>query len=221
MNHPSPSARRRNDVPGAYHQALEQRILHLMVAVEHELRLAPDGMSELHLLKALQNPPWELFGSIQFSEPEKLYPVHFLLFHVLFRLRDQLADSDMSLSISALNISLSAQPMVSGDGLPDATDKLREFYLDLSHYQLGDSVIQQMMDDFLAGRTGRKPAEGDLKHASAVLNFEGIPTSFSEVKHRFRRAVMQAHPDRGGDTGEIQRLNEAFSVFKTHFNRGS
>jgi S-methylmethionine-dependent homocysteine/selenocysteine methylase len=30
-------------------------------------------------------------------------------------------------------------------------------------------------------------------------------------------AVMQAHPDRGGETEAIQNLNSAFSVMKAHF----
>jgi curved DNA-binding protein CbpA len=44
-----------------------------------------------------------------------------------------------------------------------------------------------------------------------------VPTSFEDVKYRFRRAVMQAHPDRGGETEAIQNLNNAFSVLKAHF----
>ena len=75
---------------------LEQQIQHLLVAVEHELRSAPAGLNELSLIKALQRPPWELLGQVVFSEPEKLYPVHFLLFHVLYRLRDQLSETGES-----------------------------------------------------------------------------------------------------------------------------
>ena len=65
--------------------------LHLLVATEHILRRHPAGINELGLIKTLQEPPWELIGEVNFGEPDKLYPVHFLLFHVLYRLRDQLA----------------------------------------------------------------------------------------------------------------------------------
>ncbi|QSP96535.1 molecular chaperone DnaJ [Marinobacter salinisoli] len=217
MNEPCQLTTCRATRTSAQHHALEQQIQHLMVAVEHELRQAPEGLSELYLLKALQAEPWKLFGEISFSEPEKLYPVHFLLFHVLYRLRDTLSGAGLALEISPLTIRLELCPVVSSTGLPQGNDKLRAFYLDLSHYQLDDAVILQMMDNFWAGQSGTAPAEADVREASELLGFDSIPQTFAEVKQRFRRAVMQAHPDRGGDTGEIQRLNQAFAVFKNHF----
>ena len=71
--------------PGAVNEddCLEQQIQHLLVAVEHEIRSTPAGMNELSLIKALQGQPWELLGDVVFSEPEKLYPVHFLLYFTM------------------------------------------------------------------------------------------------------------------------------------------
>lgn len=206
-------------VPGAQNEDdfLEQQILHLLVAVEHELRSAPAGTNELSLIKALQNPPWELLGDVVFNEPEKLYPVHFLLFHVLYRLRDQLSEAGESLKISPLNIRIEAQSVVGGEGLPDSVDTLRHFYLDLSQYRLPEEAIQQMMNDFWAGVPGQAPAHSEAKEAAGVLGFEAVPRDFPTVKQRFRRAVMHAHPDRGGKTETIQHLNQAFAVLKAHF----
>lgn len=200
-----------------YDGILEQQIQHLLVAVEHELRQSPDGLSELLLIKALQRPPWELIGDVRFNDPEKLYPVHFLLFHALYRLRDQLADVGETLHISPLGIQLLPQDVVGGSGLPDELDKLREFYLDLSQYRLSEGAIHQMMDDFWAGRPGASPEASETLAAAERLGFDRVPDNFPEVKQRFRRAVMQAHPDRGGDTKSIQSLNQAFAVLKTHF----
>ncbi|KMQ74762.1 DNA-J related protein [Marinobacter subterrani] len=209
--------------PQAAHTAalIEQQIQHLLVAVEHELRGAAAGMNELALIKALQRPPWELLGKVSFNEPEKLYPVHFLLFHVLYRLRDRLSETGESLRISPLNIRLEAQRVISGTGVPDGVDGLREFYLDLSHYRLPEDAIHQMMDDFWAGRSGNGPAQAETRAAAEVLGFEALPPDFSSVKQRFRRAVMRAHPDRGGRTETIQRLNEAFAVLKAHFRHST
>lgn len=198
---------------------LEHQVQHLLVAVEHELRQAPTGINELTLIKVLQQPPWSLIGEVRFSEPENLYPVHFLLFHVLYRLRDQLAAGGESLHISPLNIRLEASNVVGGHGVPDNVDSLRQFYLDLSQYRLPDEAITRMMDDFWSGRAGATPARADILAAAERLGFGGIPDSFPEVKHRFRRAVMRAHPDRGGDTDTIQGLNEAFAVLKAHFQQ--
>ena len=50
-----------------------------------------------------------------------------------------------------------------------------------------------------------------------ILGFQAVPSDFPTVKKRFRRAVMNAHPDRGGKTETIQDLNQAFAVLKAHF----
>lgn len=199
---------------------LDGHIQLMLVAVEHELRAAKEGISELELIRALQRAPWELIGQVSFHEPEALYPVHFLLFHVLYQLRDQLAEGNEQLHISPLNIQLTPQDTVAGTGLPDSVDELRQFYLDLSQYELPESAIHKMMEDFWAGRSPAALAPEDIQQAAETLGFEGIPPEFSIVKHRFRRAVMYAHPDRGGDTEQIQQLNHAFSVLKAHFQTG-
>lgn len=198
-------------------RCLEQQIQHLLVAVEHELRSARADMNELSLIKALQRPPWELLGEVVFSEPEKLYPVHFLLFHVLYRLRDQLSETGESLKISPLSIRIESLSVIGGEGVPDRVDTLREFYLDLSQYRLPEEAIQKMMNDFWAGAPGQAPAQSEAREAAEILGFKAVPTDFPTVKQRFRRAVMHAHPDRGGKTETIQHLNQAFATLKAHF----
>ncbi|MCL7945832.1 DNA-J related domain-containing protein [Marinobacter sp. ATCH36] len=196
---------------------LNFQIQHLLVATEHILRQNPAGINELGLIKTLQRKPWELIGTVNFAEPDKLYPVHFLLFHVLYRLRDQLATGGESVTISPLIIRLRRSDVVGGTGLPDQADELRRFYLDLSKYQMPEESINRMMDDFWAGRSGYRPERAETREAAAILGFESIPAEFDEVKQRFRKAVMHAHPDRGGETEAIQHLNHAFSVLKAHF----
>ena len=108
------------------------------------------------LSKPCKKPPWELIGEVNFGEPDKLYPVHFLLFHVLYRLRDQLATGGETLTISPLVIQLRKSSVVAGAGVPDRMDELRNFYLDLSKYELPEDAINRMMDDFW-GRAQRQP----------------------------------------------------------------
>ncbi|MFO7527804.1 MAG: DNA-J related domain-containing protein [Marinobacter sp.] len=196
---------------------LDHQIQHLLVAVEHELRKAPRGTSELALIRSLQAPPWELIGEVSFREPERLYPVHFLLFHVLYRLRDRLAETGESLEISPLDIRLKPQSVVSSTGLPDEKDELRRFYLDLDRYRMPEESIRKIMNDFWSGRPTCSPARSELLQAAQVLGFDAIPGDFGSVKHRFRRFIMAVHPDRGGDTASVQELNHAFSVLKSHF----
>jgi len=198
---------------------LEQQIQHLLVAVEHELRSSPFGIDELSLIKKLQKPPWTLIGELEFHDTQKLYPVHFLLFHVLYRLRDTLAEAGENLTISPMRIGIERQDTIGGNGMPGAVDSLRSFYLDLSQYELPEDSINQMMDNFWAGYPGMGPGRPETLQAAKVLGFDSVPDDFLTVKQAFRRAVMQAHPDRGGETAAIQSLNEAFAVLKAHFSQ--
>ncbi|MDI9245726.1 DNA-J related domain-containing protein [Marinobacter sp. CHS3-4] len=204
-------------VPNIEDERLAFQVQHLSVAIERILREHPLGINELGLIKALQKPPWEMIGDVDYSDPGKLYPIHFLIFHVLYRLRDQVAAAGECLSISPLLIRLTQQDVVGGTGTVGNVDQLRAFYLDLSKYQMPEDAIHQMMDDFWSGRSGQEPAGNHVEAAADTLGFDCVPSSFDEVKKRFRKAVMQAHPDRGGETEAIQDLNNAFSTLKAHF----
>ncbi|MGC8119242.1 DNA-J related domain-containing protein [Marinobacter sp. VGCF2001] len=213
---------RSEDTPGtadAEHNWLQQQVQHLLVAVEHELRAAgPAGLSELELIRALQSERWGLIGAVDFHEPDRLYPVHFLLFHTLYCLRDQIAAEGESLTISPLRLSIHPQnPGATSSSLPESADKLRAFYLDLSQYFLSDTAIHEMMDNFWSGSLPSRPGSADAAAAGRALGFDELPRQFATVKQRFRKLVMRAHPDRGGDTGEVQQLNQAFSVLKAHY----
>lgn len=197
---------------------LAEQIQHLMIAVEAILRDNRDGLSELTLIKKLQRNPWQILGPVDFADPSRLYPVHFLVFHTLYRLRDELAGLGESLSISPLSIRLKPDNVVAGHGLLAKADPLRAFYLDLSKYDLSEATIGRMMDDFWAGKAGQQPASHDALKAAEVFGFSDLPTTLDDVKHRFRRAVMEAHPDRGGDTARVQVLNEAFALLRRYFS---
>lgn len=200
-------------------QALEHHIQLLAAAVEACLREAR-SLSELELIRQLQAPPWRLIGPVDYADPAALYPVHFLIFHVLYRLRDELAANGETLTISPLAITLATSDVVAGSGVPDRSDPLRAFYLDLDQYRMPEADIHRMVDDFWAGRTGRRPDHDNVARAAGVLGFDAVPVDFAQVKHRFRRAVMRAHPDRGGDTQKVQQLNEAFTTLRLHFRHG-
>jgi hypothetical protein len=196
---------------------LAAQIAHLTIAIESILRESPRGISELALIRALQAPPWQLLGRVDFTSPTELYPVHFLVFHGLYRLRDELGNKGETVSISPLLITLSASDIIAGHGPLAEADRLREFYLDLRQYNLSEQTISAMMSDFWSGQTSRKPAPDDAREAALVLGFQQLPEHFDQVKYRFRRAVMRAHPDRGGSTADVQQLNEAFGTLRVFF----
>ena len=45
----------------------------------------------------------------------------------------------------------------------------------------------------------------------------GVPESASEheIKQAFKKLAMQHHPDKGGDSGQFQKINEAYDSIKT------
>lgn len=204
-------------------QALFAHVSDLQIAIEHELRMAPAGLSEHALIKILQQPPWQLIGALRFDQPELLYPVHFLLFHALYTLQEQLAAGGETLSISPLLLRLHVQPTDIYQGLPERTDELRSFYLDLNQYRMSAQQIHAMLGSLKTDlRHGLLVAtDADLVAAAQCLGFDRLPQNFIDVKRRFRRTVMRVHPDRGGTTEQIQSLNRAFGLLREHFRQQS
>jgi hypothetical protein len=201
----------------AENRILNDHIDQIMVAIEAILRLQSLGLPELTLIKALQAPPWQLLGPIDFADPSQLYPAHFLVFHCLFRLRDDLALQGEALAISPLLIRLGRQSTVSGTGLPDQEDPLRLFYLDLAQYHLSAANIQRLLDNFWSGRYGEPIHQTELDDASRQLGLSQLPEEFDTVHEAYRRKAMATHPDRGGSTGQIQAVNQAFALLRRYF----
>ncbi len=195
--------------------ALEALVGRIMDAAEALLRTQPDGMSELVMLRTLQKPPWQLFGTIDFGSPAALYPVHFLLFHSLYRRRESLAaESGETIDINALNIRLRALD-IAGDQQAGQHDALHAFYRDPANHDLAEDTINRMLDDFWQGIT--RPADSELQSACRTLAIESPPPDLVTARAAFRRLAMRHHPDRGGSNEQLQALNRAMATVRHHF----
>ncbi|HLV77221.1 MAG TPA: DNA-J related domain-containing protein [Marinobacter sp.] len=213
--HPAGHARH----PGQELTWLEQQAGHIQIAAEHELRQAgSSGMNELELIRALQAERWQLIGPVRLSDPVALYPVHFLLFHALYRLQAELAAHGEWLEVSPLQLKIICSG-TSSRATPVTDDPLRSFYLDLSGYYLSDETIRDTMARFFVRLPLRQSHPAEIKEAAHQLGFGTPPEHFEPIKRQFRRQVMQVHPDRGGRTEDIQELNRAFSILKRHYAR--
>ena len=193
---------------------LEETIRQLEEYCRRLLREHPAGLSEHALIQALRSPPCALLSPLEPNDNLGLFRSHFLLFHVLYRLRERLLGEQAGmLEISPLLIRI--MPYRQGETGLDANDPLRDYYLDLKQLEC---TGEQELEAMLKGFWSRLDAGEQHRQALAVLELDA-PVDFAAVKRQYQRLVMQQHPDRGGKAERMQELNEAFAVLQ-RFYRG-
>lgn len=206
---PRPGAVERRATPGRPTAGvdIDQTLPALERAVLDTLRAHPQGLSEHALIERLREDGRgaPLRGSLQ--EPLSLFRTHFLLFHVLYRLRERCwASASAHLEVGPLHIALEAYRR----GAPAlvARDPLRDYYLDPANLErMRAADVEALLAGFWA-RLHRHEARAE---ALAVLGLED-PVDAAAIKRRYRRLAMRHHPDRGGDTRMLQRLNAAMQA---------
>ncbi|MDT8403862.1 DNA-J related domain-containing protein [Sulfuriflexus sp.] len=172
------------------------------------LRTHPLGLSEYELFNLLAERGESDFDRRAWQSEHALFCRHFLLFHALYRLRDLLHEQQLAcLEISALRICLS-EWRESVQSLTAAAEPLREFYLDITQLEkFSASDVQEMLGRFWL----RFHNNECRREALAVLELAD-PVSDTDIKQRFRRLAMQHHPDRGGDSSTLQKINAAMNI---------
>ena len=138
-----------------------------------------------------------------------LFRAHFLLFHSLYRLRDELWHDQLGhLDIGPLTITL--LPYNPTDAGLMQPDPLRSYYLDLTELeQTNDLQVAEMIASFW----NRLANPDQRQQALAELGLQD-PVDDATIRQRYRQLAMQHHPDRGGDTAQFQSLGEAMSQLK-------
>ena len=189
------------------HQALKQLVLNLLY--QHPL-----GLSEHELIKAVQAADHLLFNDIELWDSLSLFQTHFVLFHVLYTLRQELwQQRSYTLEISPLKIVLlSWDESAKTDAGSEMTehDPLQDYYLDLNNLV---QTSAQDVTDMLASFWMKLAANEQRNEALKVLGLED-PVDFAAIKKQYRRLAMQHHPDRGGDDARLQTLNTALDILQ-------
>jgi hypothetical protein len=176
------------------------------------LRQRGDGISEHELLKQLMGEdgaaPWSnTFNGNTFNSNHSLFKAHFLLFHLLYRLRNRLWKEKLGcLQISPLNIRL--LPYREGEDSLHAYDALMEYYLDISNLE---NTSAGDVDELLAGFYIKLGNKGKRKQALDVLGLKD-PVDDRTIKKQYRRLAMEHHPDRGGRKERLQEINTAVRI---------
>ena len=170
----------------------------------------PQGLSEFELLKKLQETEQEAFPENLFKNSHAMFQAHFLLFHALYRLDDELRHSTgQGVEINVLRIRL--QPgQISDSGLPSSIDPLRDYYLDLNNLKMTSAEeVEKLLGQFWV----RYFANERRSEALAVLGVAD-PVSDAEITRCYRRMAMDLHPDRGGGNVCFQQLQDAIAVLR-------
>lgn len=185
----------------------------LIDGIELKLQETPKGLSEFELIHAMREEGVLPIERDALSNHLGLFRVHFMVFHCLYRLRDQLlSDQAGWLEIDALKIRI--LPYFSEREGLQKQDPLREYYLDLS--QLTDTT-ESDVDDLLNSfwkQFSDGPAilaTGDREQALETLGLED-PVDKVTIKKRFRILAMEHHPDRGGCEDRLKEINHAMRV---------
>ncbi|MBF0124296.1 MAG: DnaJ domain-containing protein [Magnetococcales bacterium] len=180
------------------------------------LRDHPDGLREYQLyrlLRAEQIAPWYTESQeYPLQDPLTLFRLHFLLFHLLYQLRDRLlAAGQGDLSIHCLAIVLyptASPPMVIGDigdHTPATHDPLRAYYLDLNQlHQTDAAAVRAMLDGFWRRYLGQEQQQQALQTLGLTA-----PAGREQIKQRYHHLARRHHPDCGGDAEQFRRIHEA------------
>jgi hypothetical protein len=205
-------------------EPVEERISELFEPVQRIIRAHPQGLSEHGLMLALDRQGVDGFRSKAFATPLSLYQCHFILFHVLYRLRDRLRTQQRGdLRIHVLRIILlpydrAGQPT----GIPERADDLRAYYLDLENLRRTSTEdVRALLEAFWGrfathqafGSRGEGGGAGARAQALAVLGLEAAADE-QAILRQYRRLVMCHHPDRGGDKRRLQEINAAMAVLR-------
>ncbi|MFH2135766.1 MAG: DNA-J related domain-containing protein [Pseudomonadota bacterium] len=170
----------------------------------------PSGLTEHELLKKLAEHEVGLFEEDYFRSPLGLFQRHFLLFHCLYLLRDKLRAAQRSdMEIHCLGIKLVPYCHTPSDH-PAQFDPLAAYYFDLDNFTNTDEQeVLRLLDGFWQ----RFASDEQRDKALAVMEL-AHPTSYAEIKQKYRRLAMQCHPDRGGELAQFQKLEWAMGILR-------
>lgn len=190
----------------------------LLASLEQQLRDHPTGLSEYQLITQLKQQQWPLFIQANLSDALSLFRSHFVLFHLLYSLRDTLRSArQYDLQISPLCIRLQATSAVTATAAQaiDINDPLRTYYLNLEHLSGTDrNEVERLLYQGLSHVV-------QPQHVTEALTELGIKQSLHSLdaqtlRHHYRQLVSRHHPDRGGCTERLQRINQAMDTLRTH-----
>ena len=186
-------------MPEKKHTSIPQAFLLLL---QVELENQPNGIGDYDLMMGLKSQGYFDFLSKP-ALPHELFRAHFFLFHSLYLLSNILNEKRIGLlDIHTLKIQL--LPYQSGENALQVDNKLKEYYLDFSNLE---NTTEDDVYDMLASFWNKYNKFENRDEALAELGLQD-PVTDKMIKKEYRRLIMQHHPDRGGKTEDLQKLND-------------
>lgn len=188
----------------------------LVVPILAILNRSEDGVSEYALMKLLEEQGFELPGSGSSNELA-LFQRHFIIMNALYELQLQFEKDRIYLTISALCIKIEDSQFWAGEKqIREAADqKLREYYLDWSHYsETTEEEVNALLNSFWQ----RFYAQDKKLTAYETLGLS-VDASWQDVQQKYRQLANQLHPDKGGCKDEFIIVLEAYELLKCCYSR--
>ena len=181
------------------HTSIPQAFL---LALQVELENQPEGVGEYDLMMSLKSQGYFDFLSKP-ALPHELFRAHFFLFHSLYLLSNILLEQKVGLlEIHTLKTQL--HPHKNGENALQVDSRLKAYYLDFNNLE---NTTEDDVREMLASFWNKYNKFENRDEALAELGLQD-PVTDKIIKQEYRRLIMQHHPDRGGETEKLQKLND-------------
>lgn len=179
-----------------------------ILALKLELEKNAEGIGEYDLMQNLKSHGFFDFLS-QPALPHELFQAHFILFHSLYLLRDIfLKNQKYLLMIHTLKIELLPYSYnENSETSLQESNKLRDYYLNFDNLE---KTSEDDVYDMLTSFWNKFNRFDNREAALAELGLQD-PVDDKTIKAEYRRLAMQHHPDRGGDTEKLKKINDALN----------
>lgn len=181
------------------------------------------------LIKRIEDAGYSLVSSDEASSDADtpssteltLFKKNFVLMNALYQIKHSLIDSGFNLTISSLNIFLTAEGQSDNQTLSSdiaetdvsSDEYLSDFYLDWGNYRDTDEkAVEKLLSSFWKQFTEYNISRGDQDKRSHALQTLGVESSASweSIKQAYRSKIAIYHPDKGGTSAQFIEIREAY-----------
>ena len=187
-------------------------------ALQTELTDFSGEISEIELIRRLQQPPWQLFPADIFTDDHLLFQVHFALYNACYRLRDCWIEQQrgkIEIALSRIRC-IPQNDEIAADSESNAVtahDPLRDYYLDWQNFSTDKADVENMLSSFWKKFAAWANMPERLAQSYSVLGVnESDP--LTEIKQQYRKLAAQHHPDKGGDAAQFKAVQAAWQAIR-------